>query len=53
MQSRHHMQQSLIHAAYFAPRGHTRIYGMGMQIAQLYLSPYDRLIGFIGDAGSG
>ena len=24
-----------------------------MQIAQLYLSPYDKLIGFIGDAGSG
>ena len=53
MQSRHHMQESLIHAAFFAPRGHTRIYGLGMQIAQLYLSPYDRLIGFIGDAGSG
>lgn len=49
----HPMQKSLIQASFFAPRGRTRIYGLGMQIAQLYLSPYDKLIGFIGDAGSG
>ena len=49
----HRMQKSLIQASFFAPRGRTRIYDLGMQIAQLYLSPYDKLIGFIGDAGSG
>ncbi len=49
----HRMQQSLIQASFFAPRGRNRIYGLGMQIAQLYLSPNDKLIGFIGDAGSG
>lgn len=49
----HRMQRSLIQASFFAPRGRTRIYDLGMQISQLYLSPYDKLIGFIGDAGSG
>lgn len=49
----HRMQKSLIQASFFAPRGRTRIYDLGMQISQLYLSPYDKLIGFIGDAGSG
>lgn len=47
------MQKGLIQAEFFAPRGRTRIFEIGMQIAQLYLSPFDRLIGFIGDAGSG
>ncbi len=49
----HRMQQSLILASFFAPRGQKRIYDIGMQIAQLYLTPFDKLIGFIGDAGSG
>lgn len=49
----HRMQRSLIETSFFAPRGRPRIYDLGMQIAQLYLSPYDKLIGFIGDAGSG
>ncbi|MBQ8507670.1 MAG: alanine-tRNA synthetase second additional domain-containing protein [Clostridia bacterium] len=49
----HRMQRSLIQAEFFAPRGRHRIYKLGMQISQLYLSPQDRLIGFIGDAGSG
>ena len=49
----HRMQKSLIQASFFAPRGRARIYDLGMQISQLYLSPYDKLIGFIGDAGSG
>ena len=49
----HRMQQSLILASFFAPRGQKRIYDLGMQIAQLYLTPFDKLIGFIGDAGSG
>ncbi len=29
------------------------MYSLGMQLAQLYLSPFDKLIGVIGDAGSG
>ncbi len=40
-------------SSYYAPRGHQRMYALGMQIAQMYLNPNDRLIGFIGDAGSG
>lgn len=40
-------------SSYYAPRGHQRMYALGMQIAQMYLSPNDKLIGFIGDAGSG
>lgn len=49
----HRMQKNLIQTAYFAPRGRARIYDLGMQMGQMYLSPFDRLIGFIGDAGSG
>ena len=40
-------------SSYYAPRGHQRMYVLGMQIAQLYLNPNDKLIGIIGDAGSG
>ena len=40
-------------SSYYAPRGHNRMYALGMQIAQLYLNPHDRLIGIIGEAGSG
>ncbi len=40
-------------SSYFAPRGHQRMYALGMQLAQLYLSPFDKLIGIIGEAGSG
>ena len=46
-------QQSHIISSYFAPRGHNRMYALGMQLAQLYLSPFDKLIGIIGEAGSG
>ena len=46
-------QQSHILSSYFAPRGHQRMYALGMQLAQLYLSPFDKLIGIIGEAGSG
>jgi len=49
----HRMQRHLIQTSYFAPRGKARMYDLGMQMGQMYLSPYDRLIGFIGDAGSG
>ncbi len=53
MPSIHRMQKNLIESSFFAPRGRKRIYDLGMQISQLYLSPDDRLIGFIGEAGSG
>ena len=47
------MQQSHLYSVYFAPRGLTRMADLGMQIAQQYLSPFDKLIGIIGEAGSG
>ena len=40
-------------SSYFAPRGHLRMYALGQQLAQMYLSPNDKLIGVIGEAGSG
>ena len=40
-------------SSYYAPRGHHRMYALGMQLAQMYLSPFDKLIGIIGEAGSG
>ena len=40
-------------SSYYAPRGHNRMYSLGMQLAQMYLSPNDKLIGIIGEAGSG
>ena len=46
-------QECHILSSYFAPRGHNRMYSLGMQLSQLYLSPFDHLIGVIGDAGSG
>lgn len=45
--------KSHIMSSYFAPRGHKRMYSLGMQLSQLYLSPSDKLIGIIGEAGSG
>ena len=46
-------QKSHIMTSYYAPRGAKRMYSLGMQIAQLHLSPFDKLIGIIGEAGSG
>ena len=40
-------------SSYYAPRGAHRMYALGQQIAQMYLSPTDKLIGVIGEAGSG
>ena len=45
--------ESHILSTYFAPRGHDRMYALGMQLSHLYLSPFDKLIGVIGDAGAG
>ena len=47
------MQQNHYYSVFFAPRGRERMYDLGMQIAQMYLSPYDRLIGVVGESGSG
>ncbi len=41
------------YATYFAPRGSQRMQNLGNQISQKYLLPNDKLIGMIGDAGSG
>ena len=46
-------QKSHVLSSYFAPRGQHRMYALGMQLSQLYLAPSDRLIGIIGEAGSG
>ena len=40
-------------SSYYAPRGHNRMYNLGQYLAQMYLSPNDKLIGVIGDSGSG
>ena len=40
-------------SSYYAPRGAHRMYALGRQLAQMYLSPNDKLIGIIGEAGSG
>jgi ABC-type dipeptide/oligopeptide/nickel transport system ATPase component len=45
---RHH-----IYSVYFAPRGRERLLRLGEQLAHMHLSYRDRLIGIIGDAGSG
>lgn len=45
--------QLLKYAVYFAPRGKRRLLNLGHQIAQRHLSPMDRLVGLIGDAGAG
>ncbi|MDD4600367.1 MAG: alanine-tRNA synthetase second additional domain-containing protein [Negativicutes bacterium] len=42
-----------MYASYFAPRGRNRMYILGQQISERYLSPLDRLIGIVGDAGAG
>ena len=45
--------EQLRYATYFAPRGRIRLQNLGNQISQKYLQPTDKLIGVIGDAGSG
>lgn len=47
------LQQSHLYSVYLAPRGYVRMAQMGMQVAQRHMTPFDRLIGIIGDAGSG
>lgn len=47
------VHEHLMQAVYFAPRGKKRLLFLGTNIQQRYLSPEDRLIGFVGDAGAG
>lgn len=47
------IQEYLMHSVYYAPRGRRRLQQLGASIAQRYLSPEDRLVGLIGDAGAG
>ena len=47
------MQKNHVYSEFLCPRGRDRIYDLGIQIAQLYLSPFDRIIGYIGEASSG
>lgn len=42
-----------LYSVFFAPRGNARMLRLGMNIAQQYLSPFDLLIGIIGESGSG
>ncbi|MCL2580063.1 MAG: alanine-tRNA synthetase second additional domain-containing protein [Oscillospiraceae bacterium] len=47
------LQRNHLYSIYFAPRGNRRMAQLGMQLAQLHLSPFDQLIGVMGEAGSG
>ena len=47
------VHEHLMQAVYFAPRGRKRLLFLGTNIQQRYLSPEDKLIGFVGDAGAG
>lgn len=47
------MQKNHLYSVLLAPRGRIRMADAGAQIAQMYLSPFDLLIGVLGDAGSG
>ena len=47
------LNDSLIYSLYFAPRGRERILALGEQISLRHLSYHDKLIGIVGDAGSG
>ena len=47
------MQKSHLYSTFFAPRGNERMADLGMQIAAQYLSPFDKIIGLLGVAGSG
>lgn len=47
------IQEYNVFAQYFAPRGRERLLFLGEEIAQRHLQYNDRLIGIVGDAGSG
>lgn len=45
--------ESHLYSVYFAPRGANRMFELGAKISQLHLSPFDHIIGIIGEAGAG
>lgn len=47
------INETLIYAVYYAPRGRARLYRLGHELAQRHLNPDDLLIGVIGEQGSG
>lgn len=38
---------------FFAPRGNRRVMELGRKITQMYLNPFDKIIGIIGAKDSG
>lgn len=53
MQRRNVWHECLMCATYYAPRGKPRLLTLGSVIGQRYLSPEDKLIGIIGEPGTG
>jgi hypothetical protein len=47
------LDERLIYAAYYAPRGRRRLYMLAAALSQRYLQPSDLLIGVIGPEGAG
>jgi len=47
------LADQLMYTSYFAPRGRERLYCLGKQLSERYLTPSDLLIGIVGDAGAG
>lgn len=47
------LRDSHLYSVYFAPRGKARMTNLGWILSQRHLSPFDLLIGFIGEPGSG
>ncbi|MFA5712881.1 MAG: alanine-tRNA synthetase second additional domain-containing protein [Bacteroidales bacterium] len=47
------VQEYMVSSQYFAPRGKERLMYLGQQIGQQHLNYNDKLIGIVGDSGSG
>lgn len=47
------LNRAHLYSIYFAPRGRERLLNIGEQLGQIHLSYRDKLIGIVGDAGSG
>ena len=48
-----HYYETLIFAAYYAPRGRQRLYMVASELSQRYLYPTDLIVGIIGAEGAG
>jgi hypothetical protein len=48
-----HYYETLIYAAYYAPRGRQRLYMVASELGQRYLYPTDLVIGILGAEGAG